>query len=200
MIDDATTSGGLAIISVLVGIFAASLLFVALQDSLNMIWKIPVGHGLRYTIRRRAVAFVVVLLTGAVLVASLSVQAIALVFDEILGGSIGDILHLNDLLVSLATWALGVGAIAILFRLLVQEPPSWRNTMIVSALIAILMVVGTWLVSVYFSKWGSASLSGVSGGLVVLLTWLYYLAQIVVAGAELLKTLEERASLQTQPE
>lgn len=62
-----STSGSLAIVSVLMGIFAASLLFVALQDSLNMIWKIPVQRGLRYSIRRRITAFGVVLLTGAAL-------------------------------------------------------------------------------------------------------------------------------------
>ena len=72
--------------------------------------------------------------------------------------------------------------------------------LIASSLIATLMVVGTWVVSIYFSRVGAASLPGVTGGVVVGLTWLYYLAQIVIAGAELLRTLEERASVQMQPE
>ena len=42
------------------------------------------------------------------------------------------------------------------------------------------------------------SVSGVSGGVVVILTWFYYLAQIVIAGAELLKTLEQRSQAATR--
>lgn len=192
-IDRSATSGALATISVLVGVFAASLLFIALQDALNVIWKIPVEHGLRVTMRRRLVAFGVVLLAGLALIASLAMQTVALVVDEILGGNIGNFLNLSDPVVALATWVVGIGAIAALFQLLISEHLSWRNTVSVAAVIAILMVVGTWSVGVYFNKWGSSSLSAVSGGAVILLTWLYYLAQILIAGAELLRTLEARS-------
>ncbi len=196
-IDRSAKSNALATISVLLGVFAASLLFYALQDALNVIWNIPVQRGIRFTVRRRLVAFAVVLLVGVALIASLAVQTVALVVDEILGGNIGHFLNLNDLVVSLATWAVGIGAITLLFKLLVRKHLSWRNTLIVSALIAVFMVVGTWGVGFYFSNWGSSSLSALSGGAVILITWLYYLAQIVIAGAELLKTLETRAEAAT---
>ncbi len=196
-IDRSAKSNALAGISVLLGVFAASLLFYALQDALNVIWKIPVQRGIRFTVRRRLVAFAVVLLVGVALIASLAVQTVALVVDEILGGSIGNFLNLNDLVVSLSTWAVGIGAIAVLFQLLIREHLSWRNTLIVAALIAVFMVMGTWGVGFYFSNWGSSSLSALSGGAVILITWLYYLAQILIAGAELLKTLETRAQAAT---
>ncbi len=196
-IDRSAKSNALATISVLLGVFAASLLFYALQDALNVIWKIPVQRGIRFTVRRRLVAFAVVLLVGVALIASLAVQTVALVVDEILGGSIGNFLNLNDLVVSLSTWAVGIGAIAVLFQLLIREHLSWRNTLIVAALIAVFMVMGTWGVGFYFSNWGSSSLSALSGGAVILITWLYYLAQILIAGAELLKTLETRAQAAT---
>jgi membrane protein len=192
-IDRSASSGALAAISVVVGVFAASLLFLALQDALNVIWDIPVQRGLRFTLRRRLVAFGVVLLMGVALIASLTVQAVVLVVDEILGGSVGNLLNLDDLVVTLATWAVGIGAIAVLFQSLVEEHLRWRNTLIVAALIAILMVIGTWGVGLYFGNWGSSSLTAVSGGAVVVVTWFYYLAQILIAGAELLRTLEERS-------
>ena len=185
-------SGGLALIGAVVAILGASLLFVALQDALNVIWDIPVRAGLRFTLRRRLIAFGIVLMAGAALVASIAVQAVALVVDQIFGGNIGEILDLNDLLVSVATWGLGWLAIALLFQLLIEEHLGWVNTLVVSALIGLLMILGTWLVGIYFGRWGTASFSGVSGGVVVVLTWFYYLAQIFIAGAELLKTLEVR--------
>lgn len=192
-IDRSAASGALATISVLFGVFAASLLFLALQDALNVIWDIPVQSGLRSTMRRRLVAFTVVLLVGLALIASIAVQTVALIVDEIFGGNVGNILNLDDLFVSVATWAVGVGALVILFQLLIDEKLSWRNTLIASALIAILMVVGTWLVSLYFGRFGSSSLSAISGGALLLLTWFYYLAQILIGGAVFLKTLEERS-------
>lgn len=192
-IDRSAASGALATISALFGVFAASLLFLALQDALNVIWDIPVRRGLRSTMRRRLVAFAVVLLVGLALVASIAVQTVALVVDEIFGGQIGDVLNLDDVFVGAATWAVGVGALVLLFQLLIDEPISWLNTLIASALIATLMVIGTWFVGFYFGSFGSSSLSALSGGALLLLTWFYYLAQILIAGAVLLKTLEERS-------
>ena len=55
------------------------------------------------------------------------------------------------------------------------------------------MVIGPCGVGLYSGNWGSSSLTAVSGGAVVVVTWFYYLAQILIAGAELLRTLEERS-------
>lgn len=192
-IDRPATTGGLAIVSVLVGIFAASLLFVALQDSFNMIWKVPVVHTLRDTLHRRVMAFLVVVLTGAALMASIIVHTLALLVDEILGSNLEVLEALDNLLVNVSTWAVGVAALGVLFQLMIRDHLSWRNVFIVAALVGILIVVGTWAAGIYYGTWGSASLTGASGGVLVFLTWLYFLAQLLVAGAELLKTLEARA-------
>lgn len=192
VIDRPATSGSLAILSVLSGIFAASLLFVAFQDSLNMIWKIPVQRGWRHSIHRRLTAFGVVLLIGAVLVASLVVQTIALLVDEVLGGNLEAFAVFNSLLVGVSTFVIGVAALAVLYQLLIREHFTWRNVFVTAALVGAFLVAGTWLAGLYFSNWGAASLTGAFGGALIVLTWLYYLAQILIAGAELLKTLEDR--------
>ena len=187
------TSGTLAIVSVFLAVFAASLLFVALQDSLNMIWKIPVQRGLRQSIRRRLTAFGVVLLVGAVLVASLVVQTVALLVDEVLGGDLEALQAFNDLMVVFSTLAAGVAALGVLYQLLIRDHLAWRNVFVAAALVGVLMVFGTWAAGVYFSNWGTTSITGAFGGALIVLTWLYYLAQVVIGGAELLKTMEERS-------
>ncbi|MCP4303693.1 MAG: hypothetical protein GY788_02200 [bacterium] len=193
-IDRPATTGGLATLSVLAGIFGASLLFVALQDSFNVIWKIPVTRTLRDSLRRRVVAFVVVLLAGAALVASIVVHTLALLVDEILGSNLEVLEVVDNLLVSVSTWGVGVAALAVLFQLMTRDRLTWHNVFVVAALVVGLMVVGTWATGLYFGSWGTPSLTGVSSGVLVFLTWLYFLAQILVAGAELLKTLETRAT------
>lgn len=192
-IDRTANVGPLGVVSVITGVFAASLLFVALQDSFNMIWDIPVERGIRQSIRRRALAFGIVLLTGVVLVASLVVQTLALVVDEIFSGDLEVLNGLDDLFVTGTTWAVGVAGLGLLFQFLTRDRLAWRNVLVAAAITAVLLVAGTWLSGVYFSTWGSTSLTGVSGGILVALLWFYYLAQILIAGAELLKTMEERA-------
>jgi membrane protein len=192
VVDRPSTTSGMATLSVFLGIFAASLLFVAMQDSFNMIWKIPVQRGFQHSLQRKLVAFGVVLLTGAVLMASLVVQTIVLLVDEILGGNIEAFDAFDDLIVGLTTWGLGVAALGVLFQLLIREHLTWRYVFIAAIVTGALMVAGTWAAGVYFSNWGSTSLTGVFSGVLIVLTWLYFLAQILIAGAELLKTLEDR--------
>jgi membrane protein len=191
-IDHPSTSGGLAVISAVSGVFAASLLFVALQDSLNMIWDLPVRRGIRFSIRRRLIAFGTVLLTGAVLVVSITVQAIALLVDQIFGGVI-QVLNLDDLLVTAGTWASGLGGLTLLYKTLIRVDVAWRNAVLAAGVTIAFIAVGTWAAGLYFDRIGAVSLSGVSGGALVLLTWFYFLAQTFIGGAELLKTLEQRA-------
>jgi membrane protein len=195
LIERPATSGSLATLSVLVGIFAASLLFVALQDSFNMIWKIPVEHGFRDSMRRRFTAFLVVLLTGAALLASIVVQTIALLVDEILAGNLE---AFDNLIVNVSSWGVGVAALGVLFQLMLRDHLAWRNVYIAATLVGVAVVVGTWAAGFYFDHWGSASITGVFGGVLIFLTWLYYLAQILIAGVELLKTMEDRLRAQAE--
>ncbi len=192
-IDRTATIGTLGLVGFLTGIFAASLLFVALQDAFNMIWGIPVERGVRQSIRRRALAFGIVLLTGVALVASLAVQAIALVVDEIFSGNLEVLDVFNDVFVTVTTWAVAVAALGVLLQLLTRDHLDWRHVFITAGITAVMLVVGTWATGVYFSNFGSTTLTGVSGGVLIALLWFYYLAQIFVAGAELLKTLDERS-------
>ena len=84
-------------------------------------------------------------------------------------------------------------ALALLFRLLVRQPLSWRDVLIASTITTILLIAGTFALGIYFDRFGSFSVSGVAASLLVILFWLYYLAQIMIGGAELLKVLDRRA-------
>lgn len=58
-------------------LLVASLVFVALQGAFDTVWEVPVRTGTLASLRRRLLAFAVVLLTGAALVASFAVQTIS---------------------------------------------------------------------------------------------------------------------------
>ena len=84
-------------------------------------------------------------------------------------------------------------ALGVLLQLMTHGHLAWRHVFITSAITAVMLVLGTWAAGFYFNNFGSTTLTGVSGGVLVGLLWFYYLAQIFIAGAELLKTMDERS-------
>lgn len=181
--------GSLTVFGLAAAVFASSLLFVALQDTFNVIWDIPVERGLRHSIRRRLLAFAVVVTFGGLLASALIAQSVAVFLDELFFSAAGVTDALDELIVTLASWVLGVAALAVLFQLLTRPHLPWRHVFTASGVTAVMLVVGTWALGLYFRYWQPTSLTGVAGSVLVVLVWLYYSAQILVGGAELLRAL-----------
>ena len=54
---------------------------------------------------------------------------------------------------------------------------------------AAVLAVGTMLVGAYLRRYASSSLAGATGSVFFVLLWIYYVAQIVLVGAELTRVL-----------
>ncbi len=186
------TVGNLTILGIVTGLFGGSVIFLAFQDTLGIIWDIPVEPGLRQSLQRKLVAFAIVLGISLALAAALVFHTIVVLLDAL----IPDILDLQavlaELVISLLTLGVGIAALAALFQLLVRKRLDRTAVLVASTVVILLLIIGNLALGVYFDVFGSASVTGVLGSMVVLLLWLYYQAQIVVAGAELLKVLDAR--------
>ena len=66
--------------------------------------------------------------------------------------------------------------------------------MTVSSAVAtsLLMVVGARLIALYLTNFGGSSLGGAFGAVLLLLSWVYYEAQILLGGVQLVKVLTLR--------
>lgn len=190
-IESPGTTAGLGVVGITSWAFAASVVFVALQDTFNVIWHRPVGDGLTYTMRRRLLAVAVVLLASALLVASLLVQTVANLIVGILPGQPAWLAAIDNLAVTAATWGLGIGVLVVLFRMLVPVPVRLLSVIWVSGLTAVCLVASTGVFTIY-SQLTSVSLTGAAGAVLVVLVWLYFEAQVIVAAAELLKVADRR--------
>ncbi len=190
---------GLGLIGAATLLFAASLVFAALQDALNVIWHAPVRAGIENTIRNRVLAFSVVLLAAAVVIAGLLVDAVVGIAEAIVPGNVQFVESLAGLITAASSWVLGIGAIALVFRLLPYVKVRWQDALIGGGVTALMIVAGSALFSVYFSTYGTASISGVAGSLVLFLLWIYSQAQIFLAGAELTKVLGLRSKRAESP-
>lgn len=193
IVDQVTRStSALGLIGALSALVAASFLFVALQDALNVIWEAPVRVGIRFNIRRRVLSGAVALLTALFFISSFLVQAIVGLAERLIPGNIAVFESLARVFTTAASWALGVATIALLFRLLPYAKVSWRSAFTGAVITAALVALGTSLIGAYISRYATSSVSGAASSLVAFLLWVYYEAQIVLAGAVLTKVLDDR--------
>ena len=190
-LDNEGTLSGLGIVGAASLLLTASLLVIALQDAFNTIWERPVRSGLRQTVLRRLVAFVVVAGAGAVIVVSFAINAVT----GLLGRLVPDIAlaaSLEVLLGQAASWALGVAVLALLFQYLTDVRIPWPPVLIGAIVTALMLAIGTMLIGAYLRRYAASSLAGATGSVFLVLLWIYYVAQIVLAGAELTRTLTKR--------
>jgi membrane protein len=193
MLARGTTRASLGILGLASLFLAASLLFVALHDSFNMIWDVPVRRGVKTSLRRRVLAFLIVLLLGAYLVVAVLVSSIGRVIERWVPDDTGLIHSLSAVIDGLSSWAIGIATLAVLFRLLAPVDLAWRHVLLGGALTAVLVVIGTQLLGLYIARVASVSFSGVAGTLLLFLIWLYYEAQIILVGAEFTKVVARRS-------
>jgi membrane protein len=165
----------------------ASGAFVELQDALNKIWKVqgrPGSVWLR-VIRERFLSFGLVLGLGFLLLVSLVVSAA-------LGAArnfMAPLLPWPVFSLQLVNFLLSLGVIALLLAMIFKYLPdaaiAWRDVWMGAVVASLLLTTGKALIGLYLARSTVASAYGAASSLVIILTWVYYSAQIVLFGAEL---------------
>ncbi len=187
-----STQAGLGVFGLLSLLVAASLVVIALQDAINTIWDIPVQSGMEVLFRRRLMAFGVVLATGAILTATLVVQTAAAVLNGIVPDGFDGLDQALELLGVLGSWGVIALALTLLFRYMTPAAIGWRLSFVGGFLTAVLATMGTWVLSAYLRRVGGSSLAGVAGSAFLVLLWIYYEAQILLGGVQLVRVLHRR--------
>lgn len=189
------TLTSLGLIGVIGLLIAASLVFVAVEDALGIIFGLSLGHGAENWFRRRALAFAVVLLIGIVFVVLLALQAITGLIESLIDADAPLVTELADLVGVLLSAALGTLILALMLRLMTYSQVPWRYALLGSLMTATSLAIGGWALGLYFSTFGTASLATAAGGVLAVLVFMYYAAQILLAGAELTNVVWLRAPL-----
>ncbi len=168
-----------AILGLAAALLAATGGLIQLQTALNRIFKIRVQRGFVFSwLWKRFLSLLLILLIGAILVASVVISsAISVVFPQ--GGLVWQIVNV---VVSLLIFT---AAFMAMYKVLPDAELAWKDTLVGSILTAILFMAGTYGISQYISRTGAGSVYGAAGSLVVLLVWIFYTSIIVLFGAEL---------------
>src|SRR5215467_218988 len=184
-----TSSGIIAtIIGIITLIVTASGVFGEMQTSLNAIWKAkPQGITVSGLIRARATSLGLVAALGFFLLVSLVVSTGLTAF----GNYLDSILPFGKIILTALNVIVSTALISFLFAAIYKVLPDrtleWRDVVVGAIVTAVLFSVGKSLISWYIGSSAVASSFGAAGGLIVLLLWVYYSAQIFLLGAEFTK-------------
>lgn len=189
-LNDVSTQSALGIFALASMLVTGSLVLVAFSDAVNAIWRVPTASGVGATLRRRLRAVLVLLSTTIVLTALLIVRLIGGVVGSSLGSGSAPA-EIVGVAADRAIWVASLAAVvALLFR--VFSPTGVRLWSVGTGAVstAAALVIGNDLVGLYLDRVASLSVVGAAGGLAVSLLWLYGVAQILLAGVHLVRSLE----------
>jgi membrane protein len=180
-------AGSSAPVALATTLMAASGIFVQLDKAFDTIWNVPpvegnILHTIKQTLFDRSKAFVLVLMLGALLIASL-------VASTVLNG-IGK--YAKNLPAGEFGWQLvmlGVAFLlnALVFALLFYAMPKpkmrWRDIVPAALITALLWEVGKQLLSQFLGS-NKYTASATIAAFIALLAWIYYASLIIFFGAE----------------
>ncbi len=182
------SSGGAGIMSIgaLLAGWSGSNIFGSLMEALNVAYDVTEN---RPWWKRQAIRFACLLLSGVIVLSATAV----LVDGERIAGWAGDAMHLGVL--GVTAWMVIQTIVAVLllvalcvtiFKLLPCVAQRWWHVIIASVITTALWVAATLLFRLYVQSFGSFNKTyGTIGGVIALLSWMYYTMLVVLSGGEL---------------
>jgi membrane protein len=169
-------------------VFTASGVFTEIEDALNVIWKAPRTEPyLHQIVRGRVMSLGLVVCLGILLMVSMIFAGGVGVIGHVLGSHT----RFSHLVVGLINFSLSFVLVSLLFAALYKILPNkrltWRDVVFGATGTALLFEGGQALIALYLSRIIYANVYGAAAGVIVLLVWVYYAAQIFLLGAEFTK-------------
>jgi membrane protein len=169
-------------------VIGSTIVFVELQDSLNIIWKVRPKPGrsmIKGLLKDRIQSFAMVIASGFLLLVLLVVSAVISSINNYVSITFFDIpkfiLDFSNIVISLLmTFILFM----MIFKVLPDVRIKWKHVWVGALVTSVLFVLGKYLIGLYIGTSSLSSTYGAAGSLVVFLLWVYYSAQILFLGAE----------------
>jgi membrane protein len=173
-------SGALVLVS-------ATTAFAELKDSLDELWEVPPNkrEGLWNMLRDRFLSFGLILVLVLMLLASLAVSAALAALSRLWGGAGADSAFefISRGASSLLSFCIVASLFAVIFKYLPATKIAWKDVLVGALITAALFTVGKALITLYVARSNISSSYGAAGSVVVLITWIYYSAQIFFYGS-----------------
>ena len=189
--DVAGTFANLTVVSLVLLIFAASILFVAWKDALDVIWGIGYHSGVKATLAKRLFGFASVGALAGLLVAILVVETLI----AMLSGFLADDALIDTafgIAASIVPLVLGTLLLGAAYRFGTDGKVSWRAVWPGTILTMVLLIVLAAGYGIYVDLSGT-SITGIASSAILLIVLVYLMAQVMLYGGEVIKVQSRRA-------
>lgn len=194
---ESKTSVWATILGIITLVLGSVGVFVELQKTLNLIWKVEATarNGIWAFIRNRLFSFGLIISIAFLLMISLVISTIL--------SAVSDLLQANSSpfllgFFQILNFILSLGVISFLFGLMFKVLPdakiSWRQVWVGALLTGILFTIGKSVLAFYFGKADPGSGYGAAGSIILILLWTSYSSMILFLGAEFTHTYAEMYS------
>lgn len=188
---------GTGTIALIVGaaliLFSAIGIFMALQNALDEVFEIRSENkgGIMQLVVLRLHALIVIAVLAVIAIGALALaNVIGGVMQTAIGGSFaGPAYEIGTGIINLAAMTI---FLAVVYRVLPQCSIAWKSAYTGAAVTAVILLIGEAALSMYFTKLHPAAPYGAAGGIIILLLWIYYSAQLMLFGAEITRAYEAR--------
>jgi len=179
----------LPLIGILGALVAATAVFVELQSSLNVIWRVSLRdrQGLLGIIRSRAISFVFVVGIGVLLLVSVVTSSVLATINGLFMKTLQipqEILRWPQILAQFGMVPL---LLATTYKLVPDADIEWKDVLVGAIITAVLFLLGKSVFGMYLRLSILGSVYGAAGSFFILLAWVYYSAQVFFLGAEMTK-------------
>jgi membrane protein len=177
-----------AMIGLVTLIVTASGFFTEIEDALNVIWKAPRHESYFYQLLRgRVLSLALVIGLGVLLLTSMLLAT----GIRLLGQLLDRYTDISTPVIALVNLGFSYVIVSLIFAAIYKVLPNtkllWRDVLVASFGTALLFEAGQTLIGYYLANFITANIYGAAGGIIVLLIWVYYSAQIFLLGAEFTK-------------
>ncbi|GAB3011086.1 YihY/virulence factor BrkB family protein [Spirosoma pulveris] len=193
------TALAIGIITLVIG---ATSIFVEIQDSVNMIWRVKAKpkRGWLKLIKDRLLSSSLVVSLGFLLLVSLIINGLILAMSDFLSRYLPGI---GVYLVSGFNFLISTAVVSVLFAIIFKVLPdakiSWKDVRWGAFFTALLFMLGRYLIGLYIETTSTSSAYGAAGSLIVILTWIYYTAAILYFGAEFTQAYANHFGIKIEP-
>ena len=190
MIKSVSLSGktGIAVVtSVVTLIIGATSVFMEIQDSINLIWRVKAKpkKGWLKMITNRLISFSMVISLGFLLIVSLIISALISALSNKITHYFPEVTVQLFNLINLGITFLVIAVLfGIIFKFLPDVKIGWRDVRTGAFFTSLLFMLGKYLIGIYIQTTGTGSTYGAAGSIIVILVWIYYTAAILYFGAE----------------
>jgi len=188
------------IIGIVTLIIGSTAIFIEIQDSINLIWKVKAvpKKGWKKLLTNRLLSFSLIASLGFLLLVSLVVNSVVVGIGnklELYSSRIG-IEEVSGIFMLIVTNALTLAVVtaifAIIFKVLPDVILKWKPALVGALFTALLFSLGKYAIGIYIEKGNPGSAFGAASSIIVILVWIYYTAIILYFGAEFTQAYAEK--------